>query len=125
MDIGNAWTAMALNLLASNSDATDLVHEELEHLEYEFGHDELFSPSVLKRMKYVDALIYEAIRLCPAFLGGLKQTNNTIEFEDIGVQLPKNTHIFFCQPTNMKFDIRKALGQKPHQLGQNFPCVEL
>jgi len=125
MDVGNAWTAMALNLLASNREAGDLVQEELDSLDAEFGRDELFSPSVLKRMKYVDALLYEAIRLCPAFLGGLKKTTTTIEFEDLGVQLPKNTHIFFCQPTNVKFDIKNALGKKPEQLGDNYPCEEL
>jgi len=125
MDVGNAWTAMALNLLSSDREAIDLVQDELDEFESEFGRVELFSPSVLKRMKYMDALIYEAVRLCPAFLGGLKQTTRTIEFEDIGIQLPKNTHIFFCQPTNLKFDIRNAVGRKPEQLGENYPCVEL
>lgn len=125
MEVGQAWTAMALNLLAADREADDLVHRELDLLISEFGQDELFTPSVLKRMKYMDALIYEAVRLCPAFLGGLKQTTKTIEFKDIGIQLAKNSHIFFSQPTNLKFDIRAAFGRQPEQLGDRFPCVEL
>jgi len=125
MEVGQAWTAMALNLLASDRDAVELVQYEIDVLVSDFGIDELYSPSVLKRMKYMDALIYEAIRLCPAFLGGLKQTTRTIEFEDIGIQLAKNTHIFFCQPTNLNFDIRAAFGRQPENLGDSFPCLEL
>ena len=125
MDVGNAWTAMALSLLASDKEALHLVQEELDTLDAEVGYSALFTPAVLRRMKYVDALLYESIRLCPAFLGGLKKTKATIEFTDIGVQLPKNSHIFFCQPTDDDFDIHRALDQKPENLGNMFPCVEL
>lgn len=125
MDVSNAWTAMALNLLGLNKEACRLVHEEIDSLEEEFGHHALFKPSVLGRMKFVDALLYEAIRLCPAFLGGLKQTTRTIEFQDIGIQLPKNSHIFFCQPTDREFDIHRSVGKKPETLGDQYPCVEL
>lgn len=125
MDVGNAWTAMALNLLSSDKEACQLVQEEIDTLEAEFGQSNLFTPSVLGRMRYLDALLYEAIRMCPAFLGGLKQTTRTIEFKDIGVQLPKNSHIFFCQPTTEKFNIHSALGRKPEHLGREYPCVEL
>lgn len=125
LDVGNAWTTMALNLLAQDKDACELVQAELDELASQFNRDDLFSPSVLNRMTYVDALIYEAIRLTPSFLGGLKQTTRTIEFKEDGVQLPKNTHVFFCQPTSDPFDIRGAAGKKPEHLGSNYPCVEL
>jgi len=125
MDVGNAWTAMALNLLATDKDARHLVQEELDVLEMEFGHEELFSPSILAKMSYMDALLYEAIRLCPANLGGMKMTTATVELEDAGVQIAKGTHIIFCQPTDMKFDIAAALGKKPQDLGKLYPNVEL
>jgi len=125
LDVGNAWTTMAFNLLASDSDALGCVQEELDQLAREFGRDELFSKACLSRMKYVDALLYEAIRLCPPFLGGLWTTTKTIEFKDIGVQLPKDSHIFFCQPTIGNFSIHNALGRKPEELGKAYPTVEL
>jgi hypothetical protein len=125
MEVGNAWTAMALNLLSTDKEACRLVQEELDVLEREHGHTALFSPAVLGRMRYLDALLYEAIRLTPANLGGMKMTTQTVEFADLGVQIPKNSHILFCQASNMKFDIEKALGHKPELLGSRYPCVEL
>ena len=79
----------------------------------------------MSRMKYLDALLYEAIRLCPENLGGMKKTTQTVELPDAGVQIPKDTNIFFCQPTDMVFDIHKALGKKPENLGRQYPSVEL
>lgn len=125
MDASNAWTAMALALLAANRDACTLVQEELDDLVQKHGRDKLFRAHVMDKMKYVDALLYEAIRLCPSFLAGLKKTTTTIELSELGVQLPKNTHIFFCEPTNMVFDLAKAYGYKPEELGNMYPTVEL
>jgi hypothetical protein len=124
MDVGNGWTAMALHLLAVDREACRLVQDELDALVVEFGftggggngggnanhcgeaaasrplHQSLlFTPSVMSRMKYLDALLYEAIRLCPENLGGMKKTTQTVELPDAGVQIPKDTNIFFCQPT--------------------------
>jgi hypothetical protein len=79
----------------------------------------------MSKMAYLDALLYEAIRLSPSFLAGLKKTTATIELKDVGVQLPKNTHIFFCEPTQPVFNISKAYGQKPEDLGSRYPSVEL
>eukprot|EP00527_Entomoneis_sp_CCMP2396_P001794 CAMPEP_0198152200 /NCGR_PEP_ID=MMETSP1443-20131203/58842_1 /TAXON_ID=186043 /ORGANISM="Entomoneis sp., Strain CCMP2396" /LENGTH=295 /DNA_ID=CAMNT_0043818141 /DNA_START=129 /DNA_END=1016 /DNA_ORIENTATION=- len=126
MDTGNAWTAMALSLLSTDKEACILVHEELDVLELAHGRGgELYSPSVMNRMKYLDALIYEAIRLCPANLGGMKKTTETFEMKEAGVQIPKGTNIFFCSPTDIKFDIRGAIGKKPEHLGRRYPCVEM
>ena len=124
MDVGNAWTVMALHLLSTDREACQLVQSELDDLEDEFGGD-LFSKQALGRMNYLDALLYESIRLTPPFLGGLKSTTETVELEDAGVQVSKGSHIFFCQATDVKFDIHKALGQRPEMLGSLYPCVEL
>jgi cytochrome P450 len=125
MDIGNAWTAMALHLVSFSHAACSLVQREIDLLEAEFGYDALFTPSVLHRMQYLDSLLYEAIRLCPPFLGGLKKTTKTIEFEDAGVQLPKDSYVFFCQPTDVDFDIFNSFGKKPQDLGRQYPSPDL
>lgn len=125
MDVANAWTSMALVLLATDTHACQLVHEELDDLILDYGRDDLFQPSVLGKMRYLDALLYEAIRLSPSFLAGLKKTTETIELKEMGLQLPKNTHIFFCEPTASVFNISKAYGRKPEELGKQYPCVEL
>jgi hypothetical protein len=125
MDVGNAWTSMALSLLAFDSEACGLIQEELDILEMEFGSSELFSPAILGKMVFLDALLYEAIRLTPAFLGGMKETTETVEFLDIGVQIAKGTHVIFCQATDQEFDIHKAVGKKPERIGQLYPCAEL
>lgn len=125
LDAGNAWTAMALNLLSTNSEARGLVQEEIDCLEMEYGRENLFTRTLLAKMPYLDALLYEAIRLCPAFLAGMKKTAETVELPDIGVQIPKNSNVIFCQPTDMNFDIHQAKGRKPEDLGKRYPCVEL
>ena len=125
LEVGNAWTAMALSLIAADAETLALVQQELDDLERSYGKGDLFSPSALGRMKYLDALLHEAIRLCPPNLGGMKKTTETIELKDIGVQIPKDTNIFFCRPHDMKFDIHSAVGKKPENLGRLYPCVEL
>jgi hypothetical protein len=125
MDVGNCWTTMALNLLASDTSACLLVQEEIEVLELEYGARALFSPHVMDKMQFLDATLYEAIRLCPSFLGGLKKTTVTVELPDDGVQIPKNSNVIFCQPTDGKFNIHAAVGKKPHNLGNHYPSLEL
>jgi hypothetical protein len=125
MDAGNAWTIMALNLLSKDNKAMELVLEELDNLELEYGCGELFSPMVLGRMLYLDALIYEAIRLCPPFLGGLKVTSETVVFQDDGIQVPKGSHVFFCQPSARNFNILEAVGERPENLAERYPCLEV
>jgi hypothetical protein len=125
LDAGNAWTAMALKLLSADGAACELVQNELRALEIEYGHGELFSGFVLDKMKYLDALIFEAIRLCPPFLGGLKVTSETVFLSEDNVQIPKGSNVFFCQPTERCFNIRQALGKRPEDLGEIYPCIEL
>ena len=125
MEVGNAWTAMALSLISADSATMSLVQDEIDHIEQTYGKDDIFSPGALARMKYLDALLYEAIRLCPPNLGGMKKTTETIELKDVGVQIPKDSNIFFCRPTDMHFDIHAAVGKKPENLGRLYPCMEL
>jgi len=125
MDAGNAWTAMALNLLALDPTACVRIQQELDSLEGLHGRESLFEPEVMDGMVYLDALLYEAIRLCPPFLGGLKLTSNTVDLPDAGVQIPKNTNVIFCQPTEESFNLSRAVGEKPQNLAKQYPCPEL
>jgi hypothetical protein len=125
LDAGNAWTAMALNLLALDKSACLRVQRELDELVSLYGSESLYEPAVLSKMKVLDALLYEAIRLCPPFLGGMKKTTATVELEDLGVQIPKNTHVIFCQSTEDSFDLSRAIGKNPMDLGRSYPCIEL
>eukprot|EP00540_Astrosyne_radiata_P017180 CAMPEP_0116839396 /NCGR_PEP_ID=MMETSP0418-20121206/9746_1 /TAXON_ID=1158023 /ORGANISM="Astrosyne radiata, Strain 13vi08-1A" /LENGTH=673 /DNA_ID=CAMNT_0004469507 /DNA_START=92 /DNA_END=2113 /DNA_ORIENTATION=+ len=123
LDVGNAWTAMALNLLALDELACIRVQQELDDLIQLHGRDQLFTPPVLSQFKTLDALLYEAIRLCPPFLGGMKILSKTIELP--GVQIPKNTNVIFCQATEEAFDLDKSMGKRPQDLGNSYPCPEL
>lgn len=123
MDVGNAWTSMALNLLSTDKEACDMVQMELDDIDEEFG--DLYSSDALGRMRYLDALIYEAIRLCPPFLGGLKIMTETVELEQDQLHVAKGSHVFFCQPTERNFDIVRALGKRPERLGKSYPSIEL
>jgi hypothetical protein len=123
MDAGQAWTAMALSLLSTEMESCELIQAELDQLETTYGTDRFFTPFVLGKMEKLDALIYESIRLCPQFLGGMKVTNQTVEVDD--VQIPKNTSVIFCQPTEEKFDMSNSLHRRPEDIGLNYPSVEL
>lgn len=125
MDAGNAWTAMALNLLALDDSACVRVQQELDELINVHGKDALFTPKVLGEMTTLDALLHEAIRLCPQFLGGLKVLSETVELPESGVQIPRNTNVVFCQPTDEAFDLTKAIGKCPQDLAKQYPCPEL
>lgn len=125
MDAGNAWTAMALNLLSLDQGACIRVHQELDELASLNGRQNLFTPKVMDEMIVLDGLIYEAIRLCPPFLGGMKKASQTFELSDVGLQIPKNTHLIFCQPTEESFNLGAAIGKKPHELGLAYPSPEL
>jgi len=125
MDAGNAWTAMVLNLLSLDQNACNRVQQESDHLMSIHGKDAMFTPLVLNRMTALDAVLHEAIRLCPPFLGGMKVTSETIEIPECGLQIPKGTNVVFCQPTDEPFDLAKAMGKKPEELGYSHPCPEL
>ena len=123
LDAGQAWTAMALNLLSTEEQACRCVQAELDLLEKTYGKDRLFTSFVLAKMEKLDALIYEAIRLCPEFLGGMKYTNQTVEFG--GLQIPRNTNVIFCQPTDQNFDLGNGRGKRPEEMGMEYPSVAL
>jgi hypothetical protein len=123
LDAGQAWTAMALNLLSTEEQACLLVQAELDLLEKTYGKDRLFTSFVLAKMEKLDALIYEAIRLCPSFLGGMKYTNQTVEVG--GLQIPQNTNVIFCQPTDQKFDLDSGKQKLPEEMGMEYPSVAL
>jgi cytochrome P450 len=125
LDAGNAWTSMALNLLALDHSALKQVEDELSHLTVLHGNDELFTPRVMGQMRYLDALIWESIRLCPPFLGGMKVLSETVELPDDGVQIPKNANVIFCNPTEGNFDLSEAWGKRPQELTFLYPCREV
>ena len=62
MDVGNAWTAMALTLISRDEEACELVQDEIDYLVSHFGPDAFVSKEALGAMTYLDALLYEAIR---------------------------------------------------------------
>ena len=123
MDAGQAWTAMALNLLSMDEDSCRAVQSEVDRLEKQYGRDRLFTSFVLEKMEKIDALIYEAVRLCPEFLGGMKVVKETVEVG--GLQIPKNSNVIFCNPTEEKFDLNAAVGKRPEAMGMNYPSTEL
>ena len=123
MEAGQAWSSMALSLLSVHGEACRSIQTELDDLVKMYGDDRLFAPYVLSKMERIDALIYEAIRLCPEFLGGMKVVNETVEVE--GFQIPKHSNVIFSQPSEEKFDLRSAIGKKPESMGMNYPSVEL
>lgn len=125
MDAGNAWTAMALNLLSLDNSALVQVQGEIDYLAGLHGKDKLFTPRVLGKMTAVDALLWEAIRLCPPFCGGMKVTTETVVLPDDGVQIPKNANVIFCQPTDRPFDLSEAWGKKPQDLTLLYPCINM
>ena len=125
LDAGNAWTSMALNLLALDESALKQVESELDHLKNLHGEEKLFTSQVMGQMRYLDALIWESIRLCPPFLGGMKVVGETIELPDDGVQIPKNANVIFCQPTEKNFDLSEAWGKRPQELALSYPCPEV
>lgn len=125
MDAGNAWTAMALNLLSLDHTALSQVQEEIDYLVGLHGKDKLYTPRVLGKMTAVDALLWEAIRLCPPFCGGMKVTTETVVLEEDGVQIPKNANVIFCQPTDRPFDLTEAWGKKPQDLTLLYPNINM
>lgn len=125
LDAGNAWTAMALNLLSLDHAALSQVQDEIDCLTDLYGKDKLFTPRVLAKMTTVDALLWEAIRLCPPFCGGMKVVTETVVLEEDGVQIPKNANVIFCQPTERPFDLSEAMGKKPQDLTLLYPNINM
>ncbi len=123
MDAGQAWTSMALHLLSKHEDACNEVQAEIDWLETKYK-DRLFTSFVLAKMNKLDNLIFEAMRFCPAFMGGLKTVNETIELD--GVQVPKNSTVFLSNIHDEdSFTINYDPPKKPEEMGLHYPSVDL
>jgi hypothetical protein len=123
MDAGQAWTHMALHLLSKHEDACSQVQAEIDYLAGKY-HDRLFTPFVLSKMEKLDNLIYEAIRFCPAFMGGVKRTNATVELDS--VQVPKNSNVLLSNLVEEEsFTISYDPPKQPQDMGQFYPSVDL
>jgi cytochrome P450 len=124
LDAGQGWTSMALSLLSKHKDACREVQAEIDLLEKTYGKDRLFTSFVLGKMEKIDNLIYEAMRFCPQFLGGMKVLNQTIELGD--VQIPKNSNVIFCSPHHDdSFTLDYSPRQRPEEMGMIYPSTEL
>eukprot|EP00538_Stauroneis_constricta_P013039 CAMPEP_0119561644 /NCGR_PEP_ID=MMETSP1352-20130426/18256_1 /TAXON_ID=265584 /ORGANISM="Stauroneis constricta, Strain CCMP1120" /LENGTH=612 /DNA_ID=CAMNT_0007609891 /DNA_START=274 /DNA_END=2112 /DNA_ORIENTATION=- len=100
LDIGQSWTYMAIHILS-------LLQED---------------PKIfLQSQKHMNALIYEAIRLCPNFLGGLYVTQSTMELNNI--QIPKDTNIVLCSKNEINFYDALYHNKSPDDIV--FPSVAL
>lgn len=123
MDAGQAWTSMALHLLSKHEEACHEVQAEIDRLENKYK-DRLFTPFVLAKMEKLDNLIFEAMRFCPAFMGGLKTVNQTIELD--GIQVPKHSTVFLANSHDEdSFTIHYDPPKKPEELGIYYPSVDL
>lgn len=123
MDAGQAWTAMALHLLSKHEEACHEVQAEIDRLEHKYK-DRLFTPFVLAKMEKLDNLIFEAMRFCPAFMGGLKTVNETVELD--GIQVPKHSTVFLANSHDEEsFTIHYDPPKKPEELGMFYPSVDL
>jgi hypothetical protein len=123
MDVGQAWTSMALHLLSKHEEVCQEVQAEIDRLENKYK-DRLFTPFVLAKMEKLDNLIYEAMRFCPTFMGGLKTVNQTVELD--GFQVPKNATVFLANSHDEdSFTINYDPPKKPEELGMYYPSVDL
>ncbi len=120
MYVGNAWTEMALLLMQQNSAVFLKVRDEIDKAATLSGPQRLFHESSLSRMTHLDALIFEAIRLCPPFCGGLWTINKTVLFDGDEVQIPASSHVIIDQTEN-HFNLADAVSMPPHQLGESYP----
>ena len=120
MHVGNAWTEMALLLMQQNSAVFLKVRDEIDKAATLHGPQRLFHEYSLSRMTHLDALIFEAIRLCPPFCGGLWTINKTILFDGDEVQIPASSHVIIDQTEN-RFNLADAVRMPPHQLGESYP----
>lgn len=123
MDAGQAWTSMALHLLSRHEDACYEVQTEIDRLASKYK-DRLFTSFVLAKMEKLDNLIFEAMRFCPAFMGGLKTVNETIEID--GVQVPKYSTVLLSNiHDDESFTINYDPPKKPEEMGIHYPSVDL
>jgi len=148
LDAGCAWTSMALHLLQRDPNALQSVRNELNHIENlinmdsriglwtqdeeEDGNNYRATESVNKKFfmklseaKYLDAVIYEAIRLCPPFCGGMWKTAKTVELDGDKLQVPAGTNVLFSSVTTRPFDLEYVWGRNAKDFVESYPCRHL
>ncbi len=126
LDAGSAWTSMALHLLELDSKIFDVIREEVLQLDLESETSELYSETSLSQMYLLNALIYEAIRLSPPFCGAMWQLSKTVSLKgNDRVQVPKTSHVLLANASEEPFDLYKALGKNPFELGKEYPNPKL
>lgn len=123
LDIGNAWTQMALLLLSRDPKIFAEIRNEIDDLE-SHGTDKTFEDHIFSRLVHLDALVFEAIRLCPQFCGGLWKVNSTVEMENDEVQIPSASRIIVNAEED-PFDVTDAIGKLPQYLGESYPNKDL
>lgn len=121
LDASTSWIALAITILRNDESALSKVQSELDEILKNYGTNDLFTDQALKEMRYLDALIYEAIRLCPPFCGGLWRTTNTVLMPKDFIQIPSGTYILFTESSSHSFEAERALGTSPHRLGESYP----
>jgi hypothetical protein len=119
MDVGSAWIQMVLLLLQRDGSVYTKIRDEIDSAA-SLGVQTLFEESTLSGMIHLDALIFEAIRLCPPFCGGLWKVNKTVEMENDGVQIPSCSHVII-NATEDPFNLTGAIGKLPQYLGDSYP----
>ena len=125
LDASSSWTASVLYILQNDPNTFGAIRNELDEILGIYGWRALFSPKAMSDMYYLDAIIYEAIRLCPQFCGGLWQTTRTVDLLKDGLQIPARTHILFSDTSSHAFDLESVWGKSPHDLGKTYPNQEL
>ncbi len=125
LDASSSWTAAVLYFFQNDQDAFRTIRKELDQLFDLYGWRAIFSPTALTEMHYLDAIIYEAIRLCPQFCGGLWQSTKTVEFKKDGLQIPAGTHVLFSDASLESFNLESAWGKLPQNLGETYPNEDL
>ena len=121
LDASTSWIALAITLLRNESSAFSKVQSELDNILKNYDVNDLFTDEVMKEMRYLDALIYEAIRICPPFCGGFWKTTNTVLMSKDLLQIPSGTNILLTESSPHPFDLEGALGTSPHRLGESYP----
>lgn len=113
---------MALQLLQHDPNALQTIRNELNYIERLHGANYF---AHLGEAKYLDAVVYEAVRLCPPFCGGMWITRRTVELEGDGLQVPTGTNVIFADVTTRPFDLEHAWGKKAQDLVHAYPTRQL
>ncbi len=120
MDVGSAWIQMAILLLKRDKDACTKIRNEIDSVASRVGFDSLFEKFNLSCMIQLDALVFEAIRLCAPFCGGLWKVNKTVDLVNDEVQIPASSHVII-NASEYAFNLKDSTGKLPQNLGDSYP----